>query len=405
VSAAPWDSAVERAIELRRALHSEPELTWAEHDTAARVRAALDQLGLPWRPCAATGPIAPLAPAAGGRHVALRADLDALPIHEQTDLPWRSRRDGCMHACGHDGHTATLYAAAAWLAAVEDRLPGPVTLLFQPAEEGGHGARRMIDDGALDGVDAIFGWHNWPAIPLGRAVCPDGVVMAGNGTYRLTLRGAGGHASQPELCRDPVLAAAAVVQALQQIVSRRLPAQAATVLSITSIDARSNPTVIPDDAVIEGSFRIADAADRERLGELMTEIATGTAAGYGVDCAVELFPRYGPTVNHAEEAARYRGALAGEFGPGVFDGGTRVPIMASEDFSYYLRERPGAFALVGAGDGQACHQVPCHSARYDFNDALIAPMARVYARLAGSPLPDAARPHPPADEATTEERQ
>ncbi len=405
MSAAPWDSAVARAIELRRALHAEPELTWAEHDTAARVRAALDELGLSWRSCADTGTVARLAPAAGGRHIALRADLDALPIHEQTDLPWRSRREGCMHACGHDGHTATLYAAATWLAAVEDRLPGPVTLLFQPAEEGGHGAERMIADGALDGIDAVFGWHNWPAIPFGRAVCPDGVVMAGNGTYRLTLRGAGGHASQPELCRDPVLAAAAVVQALQQVVSRRLPAQAATVLSITSIDARSNPTVIPDDAVIEGSFRIADDRDRSRLGELMTEIATGTAAGYGVDCEVELFPRYGPTVNHAEEAACYRGALAAEFGPAVLDGGTRVPIMASEDFSYYLRERPGAFALVGAGDDQACHQVPCHSARYDFNDALIAPMARVYARLAGAPLPDTAGTHPLSDEATTEERQ
>ncbi len=387
MSAAPWDSAVARAIELRRALHAEPELTWAEHDTAARVRAALEELGLRWRACADTGTVATLAPAAGGRHLALRADLDALPIHEQTDLPWRSRRDGCMHACGHDGHTATLYAAALWLAAVEDRLPGPVTLLFQPAEEGGHGAERMIADGALDGVDAVFGWHNWPAIPFGRAVCPDGVVMAGNGTYRLTLRGAGGHASQPELCRDPVLAAAAVVQALQQVVSRRLPAQAATVLSITSIDARSNPTVIPDDAVIEGSFRIADDRDRDRLGELMTEIATATAAGYGVGCEVELFPRYGPTVNHAEEAACYRGALAAEFGTAVLDGGTRLPIMASEDFSYYLRERPGAFALVGAGGEETRHQVPCHSARYDFNDALIAPMARVYARLAGAPLP------------------
>ncbi|WP_236629761.1 N(2)-acetyl-L-2,4-diaminobutanoate deacetylase DoeB2 [Pseudohaliea rubra] len=392
-----------RAIELRRVLHAEPELTWAEHDTAARVRAILDDLGLAWRPCAETGTVATLAPDAPGRHLALRADLDALPITEQTALPWHSRRDGCMHACGHDGHTATLVAAALWLARVQGELPGPVTLLFQPAEEGGHGARRMIADGALDDVDAVFGWHNWPAIPFGQAACPDGVVMAGNGTYRLTLRGAGGHASQPELCRDPVLASAAVVQALQQVVSRRLPAQAATVLSVTSIDARSTPTVIPDNAVIEGSFRIADDRDRARLGELMTEIASGTAAGYGVGCEVELFPRYGPTVNHAREAACYRGALAAEFGPGVFSGDTRLPIMASEDFSYYLRERPGAFALVGAGGEESCHQVPCHSARYDFNDALIAPMARVYARLVGAPLPGAMPPQD--DNAKTEERQ
>jgi hippurate hydrolase len=381
---------LDRAVDLRRDLHRDPELTWAEHDTARRLRAELDALGIAWRPCADTGTVATLAAAASGSHIALRADMDALPIHEQTALPWRSRRAGCMHACGHDGHSATLFAAAQWLRAVESSLPGPVTLLFQPAEEGGHGAERMIEDGALDGVDAVFGWHNWPAIPFGRAVCPDGVVMAGNGTYRLTVRGSGGHASQPELCRDPVLAAAAVVQALQQVVSRRLPAQSATVLSVTSIDARSNPTVIPDDAVIEGSFRIADDRDRARLTTLIEDIATSTAGAYGVACDVEVFPRYGPTVNHRAEAASYREALRAEFGPEALCPDTRLPIMASEDFSYYLRERPGAFALVGAGDGDPCHQVPCHSARYDFNDALIAPMARIYARLVDAPLPGTA---------------
>lgn len=379
-----------RAVDLRRDLHRDPELTWAEHDTARRLRAELDALGIRWRACADTGTVATLAADATGAHIALRADIDALPIHEDTQLPWRSRRPGCMHACGHDGHAATLFAAAQWLRQVEDRLPGPVTLLFQPAEEGGHGAQRMIEDGALDSVDAVFGWHNWPAITRGKAVCPDGVVMAGNGTYRLTLRGAGGHASQPELCRDPVLAAAAVVQALQQIVSRRLPAQAATVLSVTSIDARSNPTVIPDDAIIEGSFRVAEDADREQLTALIDAIATAAAAAHGVACDVEVFPRYGPTINHAGEAGRYREALTAEFGAGALCAETRLPIMASEDFSYYLRERPGAFALVGAGDGEPQHAVPCHNARYDFNDTLIAPVARVYARLAGAPLPGGA---------------
>jgi hippurate hydrolase len=389
VNAAAWDASIERAVSLRRELHRQPELGWAEHETAKRLRGALDELGIGWRRCADTGTVARLAEHAGGAHVALRADMDALPMHEDTALPWRSQRPGCMHACGHDGHSATLFAAAQWLKAVEDQLPGPVTLLFQPAEEGGHGALRMIEDGALDGVDAVFGWHNWPAIPFGRAVCPDGVVMAGNGTYRLTLRGAGGHASQPELCRDPVLAAATVVQALQQVVSRRLPAQSATVLSVTSIDARSSPTVIPDDAVIEGSFRIADDRDRGRLTSLVEEIAGASAAACGVDCEVEVFPRYGPTINHGREAERYRAALRDEFGADALCAETRLPIMASEDFSYYLRERPGAFALIGAGDGHRHHEVPCHSTRYDFNDALIAPVARVYARLAGAPQPPA----------------
>lgn len=387
MNAAAWQTMLERAVRLRRDLHRQPELGWAEHETARVVRAALDALGIPWRACAETGTVGVLAPTRSGAHFALRADIDALPIHEDGELPWRSQRVGCMHACGHDGHTATLFAAAQWLKQVEHALPGPVSLLFQPAEEGGHGALRMIEAGALDEVDTVFGWHNWPAIPLGQAVCPDGVVMAGNGTFRIDLRGEGGHASQPELCRDPVLAAAAVVQSLQQVVSRRLPPQSATVLSITSIDARSNPTVIPDDAVIEGSFRLGDERDREPLGELIEQTASATAAAHGIRCEVQLFPRYGPTVNHPTQAARYRSALQDELGSEALCPQTRLPIMASEDFSYYLRERPGAFALVGAGDADPHHQVPCHSARYDFNDALIEPMARIYARLAGAPLP------------------
>jgi hippurate hydrolase len=384
---AAWEGAVESSVELRRALHRRPELSWAEHETAALVRRRLDGLGIPWRACADTGTLATLAPRAGGRHIALRADIDALPIEEKSVVDWRSEHPGCMHACGHDGHTATLFAAAQWLRRHEERLPGPVTLLFQPAEEGGHGADAMLREGALDGVDAIFGWHNWPAIPFGHAVCPDGTVMAGNGTFRLEVRGQGGHASQPELCRDPVLAASAIVQAMQQVVSRRLPAQGATVVSITSIDARSGVTVIPDTAVLEGSFRIADPRDREPLGALITEVAQSAARAYGAECEVTIYRRYDPTVNHPAQAELLRGALLEEFGANALEVPVRVPIMASEDFSYYLQQVPGAFALIGAGDGRDEHEVPCHSARYDFNDALIAPVARIYSRLAGAPLP------------------
>lgn len=375
------------SVDLRRELHQLPELSWSEHQTAALVRRRLEALGIRWRACADTGTLATLAPSASGRHIALRADIDALPIDENSGVDWSSRHPGCMHACGHDGHTATLFAAAQWLQAHENELPGPVTLLFQPAEEGGHGADAMIREGALDGIDAIFGWHNWPAIPLGRAVCPDGAVMAGNGTFRLEVRGQGGHASQPELCRDPVLAASAIVQAMQQVVSRRLPAQGATVVSITSIDARSGVTVIPDVAVLEGSFRITDPRDREPLSAMITEVAECAARAYSTECEVTIHRRYDPTVNHASEAANMRAALVDEFGTSALDPTVRVPIMASEDFSYYLRHIPGAFALIGAGDGEERHEVPCHSSRYDFNDALIPHVARIYARLAGAPLP------------------
>lgn len=370
----------------RRALHTHPELTWQEEETAAAVRAGLDSAGLAWRACAGTGTLATLAPNAAGRHIALRADLDALPITEASGRQWTSANPGCMHACGHDGHTATLMAAAFWLKQHEEQLPGPVTLLFQPAEEGGHGAKKMIEDGALKGIDAIYGWHNWPAIPFGQALCPDGAVMAGNGTFEIFLKGQGGHASQPEACRDPVLAASAITLALQQIVARRLAPQHAAVVSLTSIEAPSGPTVIPDTAKMGGSIRLAQSEDREIINALIEDVAVNTAAAYGVTAEVRLQPRYDATVNHGPEAALMRAALHAELGADWQTANTPTPIMASEDFSYYLKEIPGAFALIGADDGEG-HDVPCHSPRYDFNDSLIPIVTRLYARLAGAPLP------------------
>lgn len=378
----PWDNLVEAATTLRRELHQYPELPWAEHATAQRLREQLDALGIAWRVCADTGTVATLNAQASGRHIALRADIDALPIEEDSGASWSSRHSGCMHACGHDGHAATLIGAARWLKQHEASLPGPVTLLFQPAEEGGHGAKKMIEDGALDGVDAIFGWHNWPAIPLGQAVCPDGPVMSANGTFRIRVIGQGGHASQPELCRDPVLAAAAITLALQQVVSRRIAPQKAAVVSLTSIDAASGDTVIPNQALLGGSIRLSDSALREPLEQAISEIAEHTANAYGVRAEVEHIRRYDATVNHADCAAQYRQALAYEFGPAWEHQQIDIPIMASEDFSYYLQQIPGAFALVGSATGTQTAW-PCHSPHYDFNDALIAPMVRIYSRLAG----------------------
>ncbi|GAK46339.1 amidohydrolase subfamily [Tepidicaulis marinus] len=381
-----WAALMDAATTFRRALHTHPELTWQEEKTAAAVRAGLESAGLAWRTCAGTGTLATLAPKAAGRHIALRADLDALPITEASGRPWTSANQGCMHACGHDGHTATLMAAAYWLKQHEEQLPGPVTLLFQPAEEGGHGAKKMIEDGALEGIDAIYGWHNWPAIPFGQALCPDGAVMAGNGTFEIFLKGQGGHASQPEACRDPVLAASAITLALQQIVARRLAPQHAAVVSLTSIEAPSGPTVIPDTAKIGGSIRLAQSGDREIINALIEEVAVKTAAAYGVTAEVTLQPRYDATVNHGAEAALMRAALSAELGADWHADTIPAPIMASEDFSYYLKEIPGAFALIGADDGKG-HDVPCHSPRYDFNDSLIPIVTRLYARLAGAPLP------------------
>ena len=386
-SPSDWQALVSASADFRHDLHRHPELTWQEKDTAEIIHTSLARLDIDYRICAGTGTVATLAAGAKGRHVGLRADIDALPINESTGLDYSSSSSGCMHACGHDGHAAALMSTAAWLKRHEAELPGPVTLLFQPAEEGGHGARKMIEDGALDGLDCIFGWHNWPAIPFGKAVCPDGAVMAGNGTFRVTLKGAGGHASQPENTRDPVLAASAVTMALQQIISRRITPQNAAVVSVTSIEAPSGETVIPDSAKLAGSIRLANADDRPLIEGLIREITISQARAYGVEAEVEVFPRYEATVNHPAEAARMREAIAADLGESWHFENIPVPIMASEDFSYYLKEIPGAFALIGADDGQGHHE-PCHSPRYDFNDRLLPIVTRIYARLAGAPLPE-----------------
>lgn len=379
---ARWSSIIVQATALRHALHQQPELSWQEENTAATIRAELDKLSIPWRICAQHGTIGILAPDAKGKHIALRADIDALPIKESTDLPYRSTIDGCMHACGHDGHTAALWATAAWLKLHEDTLAGPVSLLFQPAEEGAHGAKKMVEDGALEGVDEIYGWHNWPALPFGQAVCPDGPVMSGNGTFHIELQGKGGHASQPEACADPVIAAAAVTLNLQQIVSRRMPPQSAIVISVTSIDAVSSPTVIPSTTKVEGSIRLTDPALQEQVSTLITQIAKDTANSYGVKATVAVKPCYEATINHATPAQHFREVLAAELGEQWQNTDIATPIMASEDFSYYLNEIPGAYALIGMGqEEQFC--APCHSPNYEFNDKLIPSVVRVFSQIVG----------------------
>lgn len=381
-----WKSIISDAKKLRHDLHRKPELTWQEEQTAHYIRQQLDALDIRWRVCAQYGTVAILAPDATGEHVALRCDIDALPIEEEVDVPYRSENTDCMHACGHDGHTAVLWATAAWLKKHEQQLPGPVSLLFQPAEEGGHGAKKMIEDGALDGVDVIYGWHNWPAIPFAQAVCPDGAVMAGNGSFYIELQGRGGHASQPELCADPVLAAAAVTLNLQQIVSRKLPPQSSAVISVTSIDASSQETVIPDKVKMAGSIRLSDASLRARVTQLITQVCEDTARTYGVKATVDVQSRYEATVNHELPAENFRQALAQEFGESWQMQTLALPIMGSEDFSYYLNEVPGAYALIGMATEEK-YQYSCHSPHYQFNDDLLAPVVRIYARLANAPLP------------------
>lgn len=370
------------ATDFRHELHRHPELTWKEENTSQRIRDVLDRFAIPWEPCTKTGTIARLAPDATGEHIALRTDIDALPMEEGTGLPYTSQHPGCMHACGHDGHAATLIATALWLKQHEAQLPGPITLIIQPAEEGGHGAKAMIDEGCLEGIECIYGWHNWPAIQYGQAICPDGIVMAGNGTFHIELHGKGGHSSQPEICRDPVLAASAVTMALQQIVSRQTSPQKVAVVSVTSIDARSGATTIPDSAKLQGSIRISDNQMRDEIAESIQNITLNVAKAYGVKANVEFRNRYDATVNHPENAHLMREVFRQELGES-WRSDHLAPVMASEDFSYYLEQIPGAFALIGSNDGDTRHGIPCHNVQYDFNDRLIETVSRCLIRLAG----------------------
>jgi hippurate hydrolase len=370
-----------RALALRHDLHAHPELRFEETRTAGVIRAELARLDIPWEACAGTGTLGRLAPRARGEHIAFRADIDALPVVEQTGLPYASTHPGRMHACGHDGHTASLLAAAAWLKRHEAALPGPVTLLFQPGEEGGHGAVRMIEGGALRGVDAIFGYHNWPPIPAGRAACVDGTIMGANGHFRATVHGRGGHASQPEACIDPIVALCHFVTLAQQVVSRRAAPQSAAVVTVATLQAGTASNIIPDTASATGTIRAPTTAEREGIAARCEEALRGACLATGATPAWEWSADYPATRNDPRCAARARDALVRALGPECLVT-AGIPIMAAEDFSYYCEAVPGCFVLLGAGrPGEPLE--PCHSARFDYSDALIPVVVNVWADLAG----------------------
>ncbi|MBA3700755.1 MAG: amidohydrolase [Planctomycetes bacterium] len=375
------DALVIRARTLRHDLHRHPELIYQEERTARVVRDELDRLGIAWQACAGTGTIARLADGARGRHLALRADLDALPLTELTGLPYASEHPGLMHACGHDGHTASLLAAAAWLKANEAALPGAVTLVFQPAEEGGHGALRMVEGGALDGVDEIFGYHNWPPIPFGKAGCVPGTIFAANGEWHATITGRGGHASSPHHCIDPILAGAHFVTLAQQIVSRQIAPQDAAVVSVTCFHGGTADNIIPDSVELVGTVRAATTTLRDELARRVEATLTAACAPSGAVGRFTYRPCYPATVNHAGPAARAQDALRAVLGAdGLANDG--LPVMAAEDFGYYLTHVPGAFILLGAGRPGAVME-PCHSPRFDYNDDLIPLVVKLWSRLAG----------------------
>jgi hippurate hydrolase len=366
-------------VQIRRDIHQHPELGFKEHRTSALVAARLEQMGYTvTRGLGGTGLVGTLRRGSGPRRLGLRADMDALPIDEASGVAWRSTHAGVMHACGHDGHTAMLLAAAEHLA-LRARFDGTLHLIFQPAEEGGGGALRMIEDGLFERFpcDAVFAMHNMPGIPQGRLVLREGPAMASSDYVKITLSGVGGHGALPHQATDTVVAAASLVMALQTIVSRNVDPQQTAVVTVGAIHAGKANNVIPAQATLELSVRALDPGVRELLQQRIRAIAQAQADSYGVQAQVEWRTGYSVLVNSAAETALAREVALELVGP------ERVTLQGpaltgSEDFAFMLEHVPGSYLLIGngaAGDGQdspAKGACMVHNPGYDFNDDNIA---------------------------------
>ena len=378
---------MDRFRAVRRDLHAHPELGFDEKRTSDLIAGLLAEWGIRvHRGLGGTGIVGVLRHGSSARAVGLRADMDALPISERNTFAHASTHPGRMHACGHDGHTVMLLAAARHLAG-HPRFDGTVYFVFQPAEERGGGAREMLKDGLFERfpMEAIFGMHNWPGMPIGQFVLKSGPVFASSSEFRIVIRGRGTHAAMPDLGIDPVPAACQMVQAFQTIISRNRQPLDPGVISVTRIHAGEAINVIPESCEIQGTVRTFTAQALDMIEPAMRRIAQGTCQAYGAGCEFQFHRSYPPTVNHAAETAFVQQLLtewAGRERVLDFDG-----TMGSEDFGYFLQEKPCCYFLICGGDGghrAAGHGAgPCllHNPSYDFNDELIPLGATLWVRL------------------------
>ncbi len=374
-------------VALRRDLHAHPELAFEERRTAGIVAAALRLIGLEVHEgIAGTGVVGKLRHGRSTRSIGLRADMDALPIAEQSALAYASRHAGAHHGCGHDGHTAMLLGAARQLARRRN-FDGTVHVIFQPAEEGKGGARVMVEQGLFDRFpcDAVYALHNWPDLPLGCAQTRPGPIMAAADRFDIALRGRGGHAAQPHRTPDVLLAASQLVMQLNTIVARRIDPAESAVLSVTRVQGGQSHNVLPAEAMITGTVRSFDAAAQDRIEAALRDAAAGVALGHGIEAEVSYVRYYPATVNSAAEAAL---ALEAAEAAGLKASVAPRPAFTAEDFAFLLRERPGAYLWLGQGRADAgSGEHPLHHPRYDFNDAAIPFGVRWFCAVAERALP------------------
>ena len=374
--------------EWRQAIHANPELGFQEHATGAMVAEKLASWGIEvHRGIAGTGLVGVLRNGDSGRSIGLRADMDCLPMTEETGAPHASKTPGRMHACGHDGHTAMLLGAAKYLAETRN-FDGTVNFLFQPAEEGGGGGRVMVEEGVFDRFpcDSVYGIHNDPSLELGQTSIVAGPILAAADRVSIHIRGLGGHAARPHMAIDPVLVGAQLVVALQSIVSRRVDPLDSVVISLCQFNAGSASNVIPETADIHGTIRTLNKDTRVAVEGHLKRICAAVGEAFEAQITVDWQPGYPVTVNHAREADLAAEAAARVFpAEGIIR--KRPPIMGAEDFSYMLEKRPGAFVKLGqrAPDGRG--GVPVHHPKYDFNDDAAAYGVGFFSALVEQELP------------------
>jgi hippurate hydrolase len=362
-------------IRLRRDIHRHPELAFEEHRTAALVADKLEGWGYAVeRGIGGTGVVGTLVRGQGKKHLGIRADMDALPIDEATGAEWTSAHAGAMHACGHDGHTAMLLAAARHLAE-QGAFDGTLHLIFQPAEEGGGGALRMMDDGLFERFpcEAVFAMHNMPGVEQGRLVLREGAAMASSDYASITLTGFGGHGAMPHRTADPIVAAASIVMALQTIVSRNIDPLHAAVVTVGALHAGNANNVIPTSATLELSVRALDREVRATLEQRIKALVAAQAESFGVTARIDWKPGYAVLVNTPAETAFAREVAV------ELVGAEQVtlqgpPLTGSEDFAFMLERVPGSYLLIGNGTGQNKGEGGCmvHNPGYDFNDHNVA---------------------------------
>jgi hippurate hydrolase len=371
----------ERQVALRRALHRRPELSWKEEETAARIEAALKDAGVASHRVEDTGVVVDIRGSKDGPRVALRADTDALPIVEETGLEFASEHEGVMHACGHDGHSAMLFGAALLLTAEQPL--GPVRLIWQPAEEEGNGAPRLMQAGVLEGVGAIFGGHVDPRYDPGVLVVTDGAVGASTDEFVITVIGEQGHGARPHTARDAIVIASHLVSALQAIVAREIdPAQPA-VVTVGSFHAGSAPNIIAGEAVLEGTLRALAPDVRAHLNAALRRVCEAVAKQHGAKVRIKIVPGTPPVLNHKVMTSIARDAACAVVGAERVES-LRAANMGGEDFACYLEQIPGCYIRFGAKPASEDVEkpAPAHSSRFDFDERALAVGAAWFAKVA-----------------------